>query len=52
MVKEVTVERLIVAITFYNGQVVVKDKSMNYQQVVPLAKSKATLACVLSMAFS
>ena len=40
------------AITFYNGQVVVKDKSMNYQQVVPLAKSKATLACVLSMAFS
>ena len=52
MAKEVTVVRPIAVITFSNDQVVVIDRSMNYQQVVPLAKNKATLACALSMAFS
>ena len=52
MVKEVTVERLIAVITFSNDQVVAIDRSMSYLQAVLLAKNKATLACVLSMAFS
>lgn len=52
MVREVTVVRPIAAMAISNDQVVVIDRSMNYQQVVLPAKSKVTLACALSMAFS